>query len=250
MAISRKDFFVALFNLVLGFTGLLLVCGGAGAAEKASPPPNKAVTSKPTHSGALTPEQIGYRDCSLKKLAACQNSNQLFFSSPKGTPSPRKTDFEDALEKFLLGAPYQRVAQYKFSAYSVARQSLIGASGKPVRLSGGELFMDGFNTYYDPDRAAVIFDAAGHIVLAATLGSQTDAALPHMMRLSQRVLTIYVRETPHKAALIAYAQDWAHRALVDNAAKYSGAAKDTLAETDIFSSGDNASSWASEQRRS
>ena len=244
---NSKNIFGAARSICFG-----LVAFSAGHALAANAPANTAKTPAAKSAPSRAPdENSGYRDCNLTHLSACQSSNQLFFSSPKGgTPSPRKTDFEDALQKFLLGAPYQRVAQYRFSAYSVARESLVGAGGAPVRLSGGELFLDGFNTYYDPDRAAVIFDGAGHIVLAATLGSQTDTALPHMMRLSERVLSIYVRENPHKAALIAYVQDWARHAMAANAAKYSGAAKDTLAEIDVFSAAANASSWASEQRRS
>lgn len=243
MILGRRFLLITLLNCGLGVADLLPLCGRALAEEAPKPP-----ATKPGGSRELTSNDIGYRDCSLKHLSACQNSNQLFFGPSAGGHVPRKTDFESALATFLRGTAYQRVAQYKFSTLSVARESLVGPGNSPVRLSGGELFFDGFDTYYAPDRAAVIFDATGHIVLVATLGSKTDAAPPHAMHNSDRVLTIYVREIPQKSALIAYVRDWGQRMLA-NGITYPGVIpKNVLASTEIFIAPDNAPDWKAEQK--
>ncbi len=111
--------------------------------------------------------------CSLQKLAACKNSNQFFWSAGAKRARP-KTEFADALAKFLEGAPKLYVGKTGFSVAEIARESLTGPGDHHDRLPDGGWFFDGFTPHDAPDRGAVFFDANGNITAVALLNSDAD----------------------------------------------------------------------------
>jgi len=78
--------------------------------------------------------EAGYRNCDLKHLGACQNSNQLFAGLPGSAP---KRDFSDALTSFLASAPEYDTFGYRFSAAEVAQESLTGRKAHPFIFRQG-----------------------------------------------------------------------------------------------------------------
>jgi hypothetical protein len=185
---------------------------------------------------AQSSNEAGYRDCDLKHLQACQNSNQLF-SGPPGTSTPKR-DFSDALSAFLSNAPEYRTGGYTFSAATVAQESLIGPGGAPVRFSSGELFFDGFTPHYALDRGAVIFDPLGNIVLVATFNTADIADA------SRHVLRIYAHNTEPSPELTKRVQDWAESA-VEDLNSYPGLPTNTLVGTQLLVARGDPRQWQS-----
>jgi hypothetical protein len=159
----------------------------------------------------LNANMIAYRDCSLKRLDACQNSNQLvwgpFGSSGK---SSRKADFDKAFKLFLCGAPRIRNSGHSWSAADVALESITGPGDPPTRFPDGTRLFFGFTPHDAPDMAAVAFDTKGKIILIATLNSDSSPRANYPSE-EQRLLTIYLRNQEPSPALMKTLQAWARK---------------------------------------
>jgi hypothetical protein len=119
------------------------------------------------------PTVYGYRHCSLHALAACENSNQLFWgeSDRRGNSTPKR-EIRDALDRFLKGAPTHDIQT------NVARDvgdGLVGP-GLSQHLAGGEWFFSGFTPHAAMLKAAALFDARGNIIAVALLDDNGDTA--------------------------------------------------------------------------
>jgi hypothetical protein len=154
----------------------------------------------------------GYRDCSLRNLSACQNSNQLFSGPPSATNQIQKTDFTDALAAFLRDAPTIETAGQRFTASDVAQESLIGPGNAPTRFATGEIFLDGFTPHYAFNRGAVIATPTGDIKVVATLSSP-DSNAPRTLDLRRHLLRVYAHELEPKTEWIEHLQAWAKSAI-------------------------------------
>ncbi len=187
--------------------------------------------------GAESSNEEGYRNCNLKHLTACQNSNQLFWG-PWRFPraAPRKRDFVDALNRFLRNAPPYVLFDHKFNAAQVARESLIGPGGDPVRLSKGELFFDGFTPHDAPDMGAVIFDKDGKILIIATLNPQSSS-------LSTFELRIYSHDSPPRTDLLDYLRGWAKEAIENRNTAYPNLEKEVLGDTRLLVASTKTGRW-------
>lgn len=155
----------------------------------------------------------GYRNCSLSRLDACQNTNQLFFGieGKIGFHSVRKREFSAALQEFLLGAPEIRMLGHDFKAADIAVETLVGP-GSRVRLQNGDWFFDGFTPHEATQRGAVMFGSTGRIKLVATLCSGLNVATQNY-GLEEYVLTIYTRDRALDPKTVSYVRDWARRAV-------------------------------------
>ena len=120
------------------------------------------------------PTVNGYRHCGLHALAACENSNQLFWGeSDRLGNSPAKHEIRDALGRFLKGAPtpYWGVSlppEVQTNAASDIGDGLVGP-GPSVGLASGEWFFSGFTPHAAMVQAAALFDAHGNILAVALL---------------------------------------------------------------------------------
>jgi hypothetical protein len=166
---------------------------------------------------AETDRDRGYRDCTQRNLAACQDSNQLIWGP--GFSPRRKTGFDKSLNDFLRGAPKEHLLTYSFTAASIARESLTGPGDPPFRLSGGEWFFWGFTPHDAPDMAAIVFDSAGRIVLVGTLRDGDATEIP--VSAGRSVLTIYIHQPEPSADVVQYVQRWARHA-ADGRKTYTG----------------------------
>jgi len=164
--------------------------------------------------------QDNYRDCGLKQLARCDDTNELFFGPfDKTGHSKAKTEFPQAIHRFLAGAPKLYTGKFGFTAANVVRESLVGPGTHHDRLPEGDWFFDGFDTYYGPDRGAAIFDASGKILALALLDGNTDE--PAKVRLAAFELRIY-SHGELAPVLLAKLQEWG-RSSVDPKSLYPGA---------------------------
>jgi hypothetical protein len=154
----------------------------------------------------------GYRDCSLKNLSACQNSNQLFSGPPDPNNQIQKTDFTNALAAFLRDAPTIEVAGQRFMVSDAAQESLIGPGNAPTRFATGEIFLDGFTPHYAFNRGAVIVTPTGDIKVVATLSSP-DSDTPRTLDLRRHLLRVYVHALEPKTEWMEYLQAWAKGAI-------------------------------------
>ena len=117
-------------------------------------------------------------DCTLRNLAACQNSNDLFWgAADKSGRTTAKREFRDSLAAFLRNAPRLYLGKSGFSVAQIASGALVGPGDHHDRISGG-WFFDGFTPHDAQERGAVLFDAAGAIKLVALLNVETDEAGP------------------------------------------------------------------------
>lgn len=124
---------------------------------------------------AQASRDAGYRDCSPKKLAACQDTNQLFFGPFRGgRGSEPKREFSGALSKFLAGAPKLYAGKVSFRVKAVATESLTGPGDHHDRLPDGVWFFDGFTPHYGVDRGAVLFTPDGAILAVALVNTSAD----------------------------------------------------------------------------
>jgi hypothetical protein len=121
----------------------------------------------------------GYRHCRLHALAACENSNQLFWGERDrlGNSTP-KQEIRDALDRFLKGAPTPYVTESlpEDVHTNVARDigdGLVGP-GPSQRLASGEWFFSGFTPHAAIVQAAALFDARGNILAVALLDDYRD----------------------------------------------------------------------------
>ena len=179
---------------------------------------------------ADTAGDAGYRGCGPRNLAACQNSNQLFWGlANKSGKSPAKREFRDALSAFLRGAPKLYLGKAGFSAAQIASSALVGPGDHHDRLTNG-WFLDGFTPHDAPERGAVIFDPDGKIRLVALLNVEADTATPGPteQQMSQYRLRLYSHDSQPDAANIALLDKWA-RGLV---ATYN-TPKSSLVETQL-----------------
>ena len=153
----------------------------------------------------LSDNELGYRDCNLKNLSACRNSNQLFVGPPALPPPPgyQKHDFTDALNTFLRNAPIVN----GFAAYDVAVESITGPGDPPTQIAAGEIFIDGFTPHFAVDRAAVILTATGQIELVATLNRPDTTTEQYDFR--RHFLRVYVHTQSPKREWLDHVQIWA-----------------------------------------
>ena len=163
----------------------------------------------------------GYRDCSLHRLEACQNTNQLFFGPEKrGGKHTRKTEFSRALRRFLAGTQKTFIGAQSFNTADSAENEFGGPDGPPERLASGEWLFRGFEPHASPFSGYVLFDAKGHIELAATLGTETDVATS-LSSSADYVLRIYSHGSEPKSDIRDKLKDWA-KAAVGNESTYPG----------------------------
>ena len=118
----------------------------------------------------------GYRDCSLHALAACENSNQLFWGpDDRCGHATRKEEIWEALDHFLTGAPTPYDTEDAgYVAASDIGEALLGP-GPGQHLASGEWFFSGFTPHAAMVRAAAVFDARGNIIAVALLDDDGDA---------------------------------------------------------------------------
>ena len=119
------------------------------------------------------PTVNGYRHCGLHALAACENSNQLFWGeSDRHGNSIAKHEIRDALDRFLKGAPTPYITEVlpPDVQTDVARDIGDGLVGPgPSRLIGGEWFFSGFTPHAAMEQAAALLDLRGNILAVALL---------------------------------------------------------------------------------
>jgi hypothetical protein len=187
--------------------------------------------------------ETGYRECSLERLSACQNTNQLFVGlyGKSGFHSVAKPGFAGALEKFLQGAPRIRFLNHSWSAAKIARERLMGPGNERVHFPSGEWFFDGFTPHDAPEKGVVIFDSAGNILLVATLNFTVNASLPDYVGY-HHVLTIFVHSQTTSAKFARYVQDWARRAIA-GMFNYPGTPKDVFAGTELLVAENGGRQW-------
>jgi hypothetical protein len=151
----------------------------------------------------------GYRDCSPKKLEACQDSNQLFFGPFKGiNAGSSKAGFRNVLAKFLAGAPKIYVGKQGFSVMQSAVESLTGPGDHHDRLPDGVWFFDGFTPHYAPNRGAVLFAPGGNILAIALVDTGTDA--PGANNGGEVQLRIYVHDRDPSSYQLKLLRTWAN----------------------------------------
>ena len=144
----------------------------------------------------------GYRDCSLQRLSACQNSNQLFFSL-----HGRKKGFAAALNIFLRGTPPLYLEKNHWPPAQIAQQALTGPGDIHRRLPSGEWLFDGFTPHDATDRGAVLFRPEGAILAVALLDTSTDTPTARATPADYR-LRIYSHDTPLAPALLRPLRAW------------------------------------------
>lgn len=184
--------------------------------------------------------ESGYKECDLKHLDVCHDTNQLIWG-PRAHPV-RKSGFDRALKKFLQDAPRIHLMKYSWNAAEVARDSLTGPGDPPVRFPGGEWFFWGFTPHDAPDMGAIILDPAGKILLVATLSAKCCGTAPKNFISNQHVLTIYVHSPEPSTTFIKYAQNWARRG-VAGMHNYPGTPKDVFAGTRILTASTKTHRW-------
>jgi hypothetical protein len=163
----------------------------------------------------------GYRDCSPHNLSACQNSNQFFFGPSGNSPrAPRKSEFSDALKKFLLRAPKNYSSKFGFAPAQIAQESLTGPGDHHDRLPNGDWFFDGFTPHDAPDKGAVLFDGAGRIIAVALVNTDTDVPSPKA-NFGQYRLRIFSKDNPPKADHLKLIREWAS-SVIDPKSVYPG----------------------------
>ena len=159
------------------------------------------------------------QDCGPRNLAACENSNQLFWGPERhGRAAPRH-EFADALNRFLRDAPALYSGPYRFSPASVAHDALMGP-GETVHLADGGWFFTGFTPHDAPDQGAVLFDAHGAILAVALLNTMTDAAATGGAAPGPYRLRIYSHDALRQDQRKRF-EDWSRRA-IDPAGRLGG----------------------------
>ena len=158
----------------------------------------------------------GYRKCSLHNLAACDNSNELFWGRwSKNGKAVRKDEFPDALMRFLRGAPELYLGRFGFEPAQVASESMVGPGSHHDALPDGYWFFDGFTPHEALDQAAVLFDAKGTVVAVALLNTDVDERNAKALTaadLSRYRLRIYCHAPELPAALMKVLTDWGRQA--------------------------------------
>lgn len=181
---------------------------------------------------------LGYRNCNLHNLSACQDSNQLFFGPPDGLHYARKNEFANAISHFLSGAPPLYLDRHAFRVSDAAEDSLVGPGDHHDHLSSGDWFFDGFTPHDAPDKGAVLFKPDGEIVAIAILDVSTDDPTPKI-NLGQYVLRIYSHDTDPPIDLLELLHQWGKSA-VNPKSDYPGALPDNdLVATHIYSRVEN-----------
>src|ERR1700685_1741457 len=103
----------------------------------------------------------GYLHCSLRNLAACDNSSRLVTGLRDHSYSHffEKKETTNAIRSFVRGAVREDDVVYAFWEPGETH----------FHFPSGEWFFDGFTPHAATARAAVLFNAKGGILLAASL---------------------------------------------------------------------------------
>ena len=154
------------------------------------------------------PARAGYKDCALALPEKCENSNQLIWAGPSKVTAMR-SPLVLAIDRFLRGAPTLYIGKIQQGAAFTARNAITGPGDR--RQLDGDWFFDGFWPHNATERAAIILDPHGKLLLVAILNSATDAStLSDLDTLSAYTLRIY-SHIPQSSASIRYLQGWARR---------------------------------------
>jgi len=183
----------------------------------------------------------GYRECDLKHLSSCQNTNQLIWSLPP--THHRKMDFDRALRQFLRGAPRIHFEQYSWSAATVALESLTGPGDLPLRFPTGEWFFWGFTPHAAPDQAAIIFDATGHILLIATLGPDMSVPPKGAYGGYPQKMTIYLHTPAPDRKFIEHVVRWARDSVSERNKTYPRLPSDEMGTIKIVTASKDQQQW-------
>lgn len=187
----------------------------------------------------------GYRDCNLRRLEACQDTNQIFwgYRGPGMSHSYAKPELPSAIKKFLRGAPPIHVSRYSFSASTIAEESLVGP-GDRYRFPTREWFFTGFTPHDAPDQAAIIFDATGHILLIATLGPDMAVAPKTGYGGRPQKLTIYVHTPEPDGQFVQRVIQWAHDTVAERNKAYPALPSDTMGSIMIVTASKGQREWS------
>lgn len=186
----------------------------------------------------------GYRDCNLQHLEACRNTNQIFMGLRDGdwSHSYRKPELPAAIKKFLRRAPTIDTLGHSFSASEVVEESLTGP-GNRFRFPTGEWFFSGFTPHYAPDQAAIIFDAAGHILLIATLAPDMSIAPKGAYGGYTQDLTIYLHTPEADGKYVERVVQWARHSVSERNKTYPELPSDEIGTIRIVTASTNQRQW-------
>jgi hypothetical protein len=146
--------------------------------------------------GLTEGQYIGYRECSPSHLQKCEDTDELFFGLPgrKGN-SINKTEFRDALRRFMGSAEYDEVAER------------LSGPGLTSHLAGGGRLLAGFTPHNATSKGAVVFDARGGILLISEL--DVDTSHPSC----GGKLKVFARNSTPEKRLLKSVNDWAQIAV-------------------------------------
>ena len=135
------------------------------------------------------------------------------------------------------------MAGQSFSAAEVAEESLWGP-GKRFHLPSGAWFFTGFTPHDAPDRAAIVFDAAGDVLLIATLGP--DMNVPPKTGYGGRPqnLTIYLHNAERDWKYVERVVHWARDSISDSNTSYPDLPKDEMGAIMIVTAAKDQRHWS------
>jgi hypothetical protein len=186
----------------------------------------------------------GYHNCNLHHLEACQNTNQMFVGlrGPGWSHEFGKPELPSAIKNFLRGAPRIDTLGHSFSASAVVEESLTGP-GDRYRFPTAEWFFTGFAPHDAPDQAAIIFDAAGHILLIATQGPDMTVAPKGAYGGYPQNLTIYMHTPQPDDKFIQRIIQWARDAVAERNKTYPALPSDKMGPIRIVTASKDQRKW-------
>jgi hypothetical protein len=188
--------------------------------------------------------ELGYRNCDLQHLEACQNTNQMFVGlSARGwSSSYKKPELPAAIDRFLRGAPRINVLNYSFSASETVKESLWGP-GSRYRFPSGEWLFTGFTPHAAPDRAAIIFDDSGHVLVIATLQPNMNVPPKGAYGGYPQDLTIYLHAPEPEGKFIERVIQWARDSVAERNKAYPEIPNDEMGVIRIVTAATDQQQW-------
>ncbi|MDR3527673.1 MAG: hypothetical protein P4L57_10360 [Rhizomicrobium sp.] len=188
----------------------------------------------------------GYRDCNLRRLEACDNTNQIFtgLRGPGWSHSYHKPELPAAIEKFMRRMSSIDVVGHSFTTSEVVEESLYGP-GSRFHFPSGEWFFDGFTPHNATEQAAVIFDATGQIVLLATL--QTNMNIPPKGGYGgyTKNLTIYLHSPEPDGKFVDHVVAWACDTIAERNRTYPLLPSDEMGTIAVVTASKDQTVWVS-----